>query len=106
MGRAGPESARRVEIMTSNGFVIVRGANALGFTGEAGVIVKSTSLEYTEGGIDVPVKGFAPTAILGASAVGGLTAYFNPTTKKILLYQGASEASGTLTDVTLVMLGH
>lgn len=90
----------------SNDWTIERGTNGAGFLGISGTIVKIDSLEYAEGGFNIPVRGFTLSAIVGATAAGGVTAYYNPATGKIQLFKGTSEATGTLTNVTLVLLGH
>lgn len=100
-----PDGTYGVELMSANGWKVERGTNAAGFIGLSGAVFKNASLEYTAGGIELPVAGFVPTAVIGVSAVGGLEAYYDAANKKIVLYKNGAEASGTITDVTLVVIG-
>lgn len=84
---------------------IARGSNGVGFLGLSGAIFQLESVEYVAGGIDAPMtSSFTPVALLSASAEGGVVGYFDG--QKIKLYRGASEASGTIVNLQLIMLGH
>lgn len=97
-GTYGPVKAKKWE-------PVFRGTNGFGFAGLSGAIFQLDSIEYTAGGIDVPLSAsFSPAALLSVSADGGITGYFDG--QKIKLYRGASEVSGTLTNLQIIMLGH
>jgi len=77
----------------------------IGFMGLSSAIFQIPSIEYTAGGIEPPMSdSFVPAALISASAEGGVCGYFDG--QKIKLYRGASEVSGTLTNLQLIMLGH
>jgi len=83
---------------------INRNAGGIGFAGLSGVIFKKGSLDYTTGGIDLPIKDFDVVAVLSVNAEGGgVSGYYK--NKKLKLYKDGAEASGTLSDVTLVLIG-
>ena len=83
---------------------VERGSNGVGFVGMAGVICKIDSLNYTSGGIPVPINGFRPVAVLVNAEGGGFNGYFDGS--KIVIYKDGGEVVGTLTDLTLVMIGN
>lgn len=62
--------------------------------------------DYPAGGIPVPEIGFIPFAVLSVSAKGGLTSYLDPETNKVVLYRGTKEASGTLENLKLILIGY
>lgn len=62
--------------------------------------------DYPAGGIPVPDMGFIPFAVLSVSAKGGLTSYLDPETNKVVLYKGTKEASGTLENLKLILIGY
>lgn len=70
------------------------------------MVIRAPRIQYEAGGIDLPSVGFIPLTVMGASAEGGITAYYNDSTKKLLLYRGGSEASGTVNDLTVVLIGN
>lgn len=76
-----------------------------GFGGLRRLILTCPSLGYS-GGFAVPVPGFGPVAVTGASARGGIDAWLDPETGLIHLYRAGSEVSGTVEGLTLVMVGH
>ena len=83
---------------------IIRNTGGVGFTGLSGVIFKIDTLAYTAGGFALPIKNFTPIAVVSVTAEnGGISGYYS--NKKLLLYKDGAEASGSLTDVTVVMLG-
>lgn len=77
-----------------------------GFMNMKRCVLHAPKLNYTSGGFSIPATGFTPLAIMGCNAVGGVTAYYNPSTKKIVLYKGGSEATGAITDLTVVLIGY
>ena len=81
------------------------GSMALGMVGNSRVYVHNDSVEYEEGGFDVPVRGFTPKIVL-ATAQGGCDGYYNSKTKKIQLFRNGVEISERLYDVTLLMFGN
>lgn len=84
---------------------VVKAPCGIGFMGLSSAIFQIPSIEYTAGGIEPPLtKSFVPAALISASAEGGLTGYFDG--QKIKLYRGVSEASGTIVNLQLIMLGH
>lgn len=54
---------------------------------------------YVSGGVEIPFKGFIPTACIGAIEVDG-TATYQPiidfANKKLMLFASGSETSGTI----------
>ena len=70
------------------------------------LVMSCNRLQYTAGGISLPTADFRPYSVLSASAKGGLTGYYDAGTNKVVLYRGSKEVSGTLEDVTLIMVGH
>jgi len=101
-----PDGTTSVVTDSTRNWKVERGVNSAGFLGVAGAVFKKDVLEYKQGGIDVPAYDFTPIAVIGASAVGGITAYYDPVLKKIILYRGNTEASGSILDVTLAIIGH
>lgn len=81
------------------------GAIGVGLMGMRRLIMRNASVAYTEGGFDLPIRGFEPVCIVGAMAEGGVDAYYNSTTRKIQFYRGGTEVTGTITDVTLIIVG-
>lgn len=82
------------------------GMAGLGFMNMKRLVMKNKSVEYEEGGFEIPNKYFMPVCIVGAMAKGGLDAYYNSETKKIQFYRNGEELSGQrLYDVTIVMIG-
>lgn len=69
------------------------------------VLLRKKVLDYTQGGINMPVTGMVPVAVAGASAKGGLQGWYDPKTCKILLYRNGAEAVGLLEDVSLFVIG-
>lgn len=82
------------------------GACGGGFLSTRRLIMTRTRFDYQSGGIELPVEGFEPIAVLSASAKGGLTGYYDPDTRKVILYKGAKEASGTLENLSITLIGH
>lgn len=62
--------------------------------------------DYAAGGIPASEIGFEPYMVLAVSAKGGLTGYFDPVARKIVLYRGTKEVTGTVEDLRIVLLGH
>lgn len=82
------------------------GAVGLGFNGLRRLVMKAETVAYPAGGIDIPM-GFDPVGILGASMQGGAMAYIDRATRKVLLYTAnGKEATGNITDVSIVLIGH
>lgn len=82
------------------------GAVGMGFVGMRRLVMHNDTVEYEEGGFDLPIRGFAPVCIIGAMAEGGLDAYYNTATKKIQFYRNGNELSGQrIKDVTLIIVG-
>lgn len=83
-----------------------KGPVGAGFNGLRRLIMRADSVDYTAGGIDVPI-GFQLEDIIEVSAKGGVTAWFDRANRKIVIYTAnGKEATGTLNDVTLVLIGH
>lgn len=77
-----------------------------GFNGFKRLIMSADAVDYVAGGFDVP-KGFNADALIEASVKGGIMAWFDRANRKVVLYTAnGKEASGTLNDVTLVLIGH
>ena len=77
-----------------------------GFNGFKRLIMKADTVDYVAGGFDVP-RGFNADALMEASVKGGMMAWFDRANRKVVLYTAnGTEATGTLTDVTLVFIGH
>lgn len=70
------------------------------------LIMTRERYDYSAGGIPAPEIGFEPYMVLAVSAKGGLTGYYDGVAKKIVLYKGAKEATGTIEDLKMVLLGH
>lgn len=84
---------------------VVRGPGGIGFLGLSGVTFQIASIEYKDGGIDVPMKGsFTPEILIGATAEGGVVGYLDG--NKVRLYRGKTEVSGTIKNLQLTFLGH
>lgn len=82
---------------------VIRGPNAAGFIGASGIVIKADSMTYTTGGIGLPISGFVPTAVIAVDGEGGgYSGHFSD--GKLLIYKDGAEASGTLSDVTIVMI--
>lgn len=77
-----------------------------GFANMKRFILHANTLNYEAGGFTLPTVGFLPVAVMGANAVGGISAYYNPENGKVMLYQNGSEASGSIKDLTLVLIGN
>lgn len=76
-----------------------------GFLNMRRLIMTADTLNYQQGGFAIP-KGVEPLLVT-ASVKGGAMAYFDPETGKVLLYTAAGkEASGTLEDVTVTVIGY
>ena len=85
--------------------ILPRGGTGVGFLGLSGVIVSKESLDYIQGGVEMELNGFQPTVLLNVTAEGGgLTGYLNGS--KLQIFKNGSEASGTLNNVQVVLLGH
>ena len=83
-----------------------KGPVGAGFNGLKRLIMKADSVDYPAGGFDVPPR-FLPYAIVEASAKGGIMSWYDKANNKIVLYTAnGTEASGTLTDLTIVMVGN
>lgn len=81
------------------------GSVGAGFFNLRRLIMKADTIEYTPGGIDVSSL-ITPKAVVGVSAKGGYMAKLDKSTGKVRLYTANStEASGTVEDLTLVVLG-
>lgn len=77
-----------------------------GFNGFKRLIMKADTVDYVAGGFDVP-RGFNADALMEASVKGGMMAWFDRANRKVVLYTAnGTEATGTLTDVTFVFIGH
>lgn len=82
------------------------GAVGLGFNGLRRLVMKAETVSYPAGGIDIPM-GFDPVGILGVSMTGGAMGYIDRANRKVLLYTAnGKEASGNITDVSIVLIGH
>ena len=82
------------------------GAVGLGFNGLRRLVMKAETVAYPAGGIDIPM-GFDPVGILGASMQGGAMGYIDRANRKVLLYTAnGKEATGNITDVSIVLIGH
>ena len=64
-------------------------------------LIELDDFDYTAGGFTAPYK---TKMVLAADGVGGMTGYYNKSTKKIMLYSGGSEVSGDVTANVLVLL--
>jgi len=69
------------------------------------MIIRAPRMQYVAGGIDLPNIGFTPVTVMGASAEGGIMAYYDESTRKLRLYRNGAEASGTVTDLSVILLG-
>lgn len=82
------------------------GAVGLGFNGLRRLVMKAETVAYPTGGIDIPM-GFDPVGILGVSMQGGAMGYIDRANRKVLLYTAnGKEASGNISDVSIVLIGH
>lgn len=77
-----------------------------GFANMKRCVLHASKLNYVAGGFPIPAIGFTPIAIMGCNAVGGVTAYYDPESRKVLLYTNGSEASGSIKDLTVVLIGY
>ena len=64
-------------------------------------VVKLKDFDYSAGGFVPPYKSMAVLAVNGP---GGLTGYVNPSTGKVMLYAGTSEASGEITADVYILI--
>lgn len=90
-----------IDWITPDGGVV--GGGMLGFRR---YIIRCENLPYTSGGVALPDTDFEPVAIIGASAQGGIMAYWNSETEKVQFYRDGAEATGSVVDLTLVFIGH
>ena len=75
------------------------------FLGFKRFVLHADSIDYPTGGIEIPAR-FRLKGIVCASAKGGVVPYLDTATKRVVLYQNGAEASGTLEDVTLIVIGN
>lgn len=80
------------------------GSQGGGLNGYKRLLMHKDVLNYVSGGIEPPL-GFRIKAVISASAKGGVTAYLESSTGKVILYQNGSEVTGSLDDVTLLLVG-
>lgn len=77
-----------------------------GFNGFRRLIMRADSVDYTAGGFDIPA-GFNADSLMEASVKGGVLAWYDRANRKVVLYTAnGKEATGTLTDVSIVLIGH
>lgn len=77
-----------------------------GFNGFRRLIMSSDSVDYVAGGFSIP-EGFTPTAVISAEAKGGVMAWYDAQNRKVLLYTARdTEITGTVENLTIVMIGH
>lgn len=81
------------------------GATGAGFLGLRRFIITASGYQYKEGGIDTANITFEPVALLSATARGGITGWYDPVARRILLYRDGKEAVGQIDGLTLVMIG-
>lgn len=77
-----------------------------GFNGWRRLIIRKTSVDYTAGGIDIPDVGASEAVLLGVSAKGGLSGYWDSSAGKLVLYKGTKEVTGTIDDLSVIFLCH
>lgn len=75
------------------------------FLGFKRFVLHADSIDYPTGGIEIPAR-FRLKGIVCASAKGGVVPYLDTATRRVILYQNGAEASGTLEDVTLIVIGN
>lgn len=81
------------------------GPVGLGFNGLRRLIMRGASVEYPAGGFLIPA-GFRVVAVLEASVEGGVMSWYDRENDRLVLYSANGvEVSGTLTDVTIVLVG-
>ena len=100
------DSKGRVTLATSLWKYPDGGVVGGGFNGFRRLIMRADVVDYVAGGFEVP-SGFHADTLLEASVKGGILAWFDRTNGKVVLYTAnGKEASGTLNDVTIVLIGH
>ena len=100
------DSKGRVTLSTSIWRYPDGGVVGGGFNGFKRLIMRADAVDYVAGGFAIP-KGFYADTLLEASVKGGAMAWFDRTNNKVLLYTAnGKEASGTMNDVTIVLIGH
>ena len=83
-----------------------KGPVGAGFNGLRRLIMRAASVDYTAGGIELPEK-FLPEDLIEVTAKGGIMGWLDRTNRKVVLYTAnGKEATGTLTDVSIVLIGH
>lgn len=69
------------------------------------LLMSKPRLTYTAGGFEVPVA-FEPLCLLSVTARGGgITGFYDRTSKKVVLYKDGAEASGVIEDISIMMIG-
>lgn len=92
-----------VPIVEGNEWDVIGGGQVgSGFHGFRRLILRKPVLDYIAGGVEIDVTDVV--ALVSVSAKGGLMGYYDTETNKVLLYRGTKEATGTLEDVSIVLL--
>ena len=100
------DSKGRVVVSASVWTYPDKGVVGGGFNGLKRLIMRAETVDYAAGGFELP-DGFEPVALMEASVSGGCLSHLDRANRKVILYSARSkEMTGTLTDVTIVVVGH
>ena len=77
-----------------------------GFIGLRRLVMSRRVYTYKAGGIPIDTDGFDPLAVLCVDVKGGAYGHYDKANSKVILYRGSKEVSGTLENITIILLGY
>lgn len=81
------------------------GPCGVGFTGSKRFVMHRDSFEYPTGGFEIPC-GFEVRGVISVSVEGGCMYWFDTENGKLVLYKSnGKEISGTVNDITVILIG-
>ncbi len=108
--KSGYTLARRADgtygVVVDQWFMPENGAAGGGFIGLKRLILNKAVLNYTAGGIKLPLAGMDARMCMAINADGGPTAWFDPIEQLLHIYKNGSDIDAVYKSVTVVLMGY